>query len=193
MTDMGRALLLMPLVLFCGATFVLAGQEPRLTVADCQKCHVPEYEKVVTAGRAHRDMVDCLDCHASHRPLVRNNIPECRECHAGRPHAALIDCTACHAPAEQCGACHDVHQPLVWTDGATALNHCQFCHARAYEEFQAGSSRHNQLSCALCHPGHREIQACSDCHGLPHSAGTHQQFPNCATCHNTAHQLNESL
>lgn len=186
-------ILFLLLVLNCRAKFVLANEGPQLTVEDCQKCHMSEYEKVAQGGRAHRQMVDCLDCHANHRPLNRNNIPECKDCHAGRPHAALLDCTACHAPVDKCDSCHDVHQPLAETDGQTALSHCQFCHASATEQLQASSSRHNQLSCTLCHPVHRKVQACSECHGLPHSLGIHQRFTACSTCHNTAHNLNESI
>jgi tRNA(Ile2) C34 agmatinyltransferase TiaS len=47
------------------------------------------------------------------------------------------------------------------------------------------------LSCAFCHFEHRDIKACDDCHGRPHSKGTHNMF-KCNVCHGMAHDLNKS-
>jgi hypothetical protein len=35
------------------------------------------------------------------------------------------------------------------------------------------------------------VPACSDCHDLPHAEGIHAKFPQCGSCHNTAHDLNK--
>jgi hypothetical protein len=159
-----------------------------LTVEDCGKCHTHEYQLITARGRAHKVKVTCLECHAGHRPLSADNIPECSDCHGRRPHAEMIDCSSCHGQKENCRACHQVHQPLARTDGKTALAHCRVCHPRAFELLQATTTKHHDLSCGYCHREHRKIPQCSDCHGLPHSAGTHKIF-RCNNCHGIAHDL----
>lgn len=170
-----------------GATQVAAA----LTVADCQKCHDREWRQISSAGMAHKEQVNCLDCHKSHRPRSANNIPVCSDCHGDAPHKSMVDCSTCHPKIVSCKACHQVHQPLARTDGETALQHCRVCHPNAYELLSVSKSKHHDLSCATCHPQHREIRMCTDCHGQPHPQGTHKRFPQCVTCHNVAHDLNK--
>lgn len=163
--------------------------EAALNLVDCQKCHVREYQQIALNGTAHKEQVSCFDCHENHRPQVANNIPECNECHGNAPHQGMADCLSCHGKKVNCSACHMVHQPLVWSGGDTALQHCNVCHSRAVELLRVSVSKHRSLSCTFCHSKHRDIQRCSDCHGLPHPQGTHAMFPQCATCHNIAHDL----
>jgi len=159
-----------------------------LTVGDCGKCHTREYQLIAARGMAHKEQVTCLDCHGGHRPMSADNIPECGDCHGSRPHEDMIDCSSCHERKENCRACHQVHQPLARTDGKTALAHCVACHPEASALLKANSTKHHDLSCGFCHSAHRRIPNCSDCHGLPHSEGTHQLF-RCNDCHGIAHDL----
>lgn len=180
------------LCLLTGLSFLTLGgaqAETALSVEDCQKCHYQETQQIALKGRSHKNKVTCLECHENHRPKVTNNIPECRNCHEDSPHEGIIDCSSCHNRKKNCMACHMPHQPLVWADSETALLHCKTCHSRASELLKASSSKHNTLSCTYCHKEHRDIQKCSDCHGLPHPEGTHKMFSQCATCHNVAHDL----
>lgn len=171
-------------------TLGTAQAEAALTVEDCRKCHDREWQQISSQGMAHKEKVNCQDCHKSHRPLSANNIPACSDCHGDAPHGSMVDCSTCHQRKETCKACHQVHQPLARTDGETALQHCKVCHPSAYELLTASKSKHHDLSCAACHPKHREIRMCGDCHGQPHPQGTHKMFPQCVTCHNIAHDLN---
>jgi len=159
-----------------------------LTVEDCGKCHSQEYQQITSRGLSHKTKVTCLDCHEGHRPLSADNIPECSNCHGKRPHVAMVDCSSCHGREGNCKACHQVHQPLARTDGKIAAAHCVSCHPRAYELLKANTTKHHDLSCGFCHGEHRKIPQCSDCHGLPHSAGTHKIF-RCNNCHSIAHDL----
>jgi len=159
-----------------------------LTVEDCGKCHTREYQLMTARGMAHKEKVTCLDCHEGHRPISAASIPECGDCHGSSPHASMIDCSSCHERQENCKACHLVHQPLARTDGKTALAHCVVCHPRASELLVANTTKHHELNCGFCHSEHRKISACRDCHGLPHSEGTHKIF-RCNDCHSIAHDL----
>lgn len=164
-----------------------------LTVEDCRKCHAAISQQVAAHGRGHRDAVSCRDCHKSHRPLVESNIPECSECHGHRPHLQITDCSACHPRKDDCGSCHQPHEPLASTTGEIALLHCRVCHSEAYELLQRSTSKHRELSCSYCHAKHRQVPDCSECHGLPHTEGTHDMFPQCMICHSLAHDLSEQL
>ncbi len=163
--------------------------EAALTLVDCQKCHDREYQQIASEGTAHKEQVTCFDCHENHRPHVADNIPECKDCHGITPHQGMTDCLSCHDRKENCTACHMAHQPLVWPGGEPALLHCKVCHSRESELLKTNVSKHHNLSCIFCHRKHRAIQSCSDCHGRPHPEGTHEMFPQCATCHNIAHDL----
>jgi len=184
---------LINLFLLQGLIFLTLGAtavEAALSIEDCQKCHDRECQQIASKGMAHKEMLTCLECHESHRPKAINNIPECNNCHGDSPHESIIDCSGCHKRKKNCKACHMAHQPFVWSDSKVALLHCKACHPRASQLLMASASQHHTLSCTFCHTEHREIQKCSDCHGQPHPEGTHQLFPQCATCHNVAHDLN---
>lgn len=165
-----------------------AQSTPRLTLADCEKCHLDQTRQIAAGGRAHRDQMTCLDCHVGHPPPEIDNIPACTNCHVASPHTEMVDCTGCHQRTQNCRVCHQVHQPMSWTDAATAQLHCRSCHAEAVALIQTSKSKHQSLACTFCHPMHRRIQECSDCHGLPHAKGTHDMFA-CQVCHNRAHEL----
>jgi hypothetical protein len=171
-------------------TLGLAPVGAALTIEDCQKCHEPERQQIALKGMAHKEKVSCLDCHLNHRPQVADNIPECGNCHEISPHEGIADCASCHKSKQNCKACHMAHQPFVWPAGAAAALHCSVCHPEASELLKNSPTEHHNLSCTFCHSEHRNIQTCSGCHGLPHSAGTHKMFPQCVACHNVAHDLN---
>lgn len=172
---------------FCSGLFPV---EASLKEEDCKICHDLEYQKIIQKGADHRDKLTCFDCHPGHPPKIRNNIPDCTDCHDSSPHRKMADCSSCHPKKNNCSACHDVHQPLAFTDKAIALRHCQVCHPQVYQKWKNTQSKHGKLKCSYCHLEHRMVQTCSDCHGKPHAEGTHNLFPECATCHHGAHSLN---
>src|SRR3954462_9997100 len=69
---------------------------PSLTSDDCIKCHSTEPADIAQAGGKHKTDVSCNECHTSHRPTSKNNIPECSNCHTGKPHYELKNCLGCH-------------------------------------------------------------------------------------------------
>ena len=179
------------LILLCLFFALLAiRSEAALTLEDCQKCHKLEFQQITANGMGHLSQVTCIDCHASHRPRVANNVPACQNCHEKKPHEKMTDCSRCHPGNDKCIPCHNPHQPLARTDGDTAVNHCQVCHPEAVKLMAASSSKHRDLACGFCHTLHRKIQGCRICHGTPHPEGTRKMFPQCALCHGSAHNLN---
>jgi len=171
-------------------TLATSPVEAALTVEDCGKCHFQQYRQIAESGKSHRSKVTCLDCHENHRPRVKNNIPNCRDCHGDIPHEGKIDCSACHKKKMNCNVCHLVHRPFAWPGNESALRHCRLCHPGPFNLLQASTSKHRALECADCHLEHGYLPRCSDCHGRPHGEGTHGMFPQCSICHNTAHNLN---
>lgn len=147
----------------------------KLSTDDCNKCHEVQPAEIAAAGAAHKDKINCLDCHTGHRPVSQNNIPACSLCHSGSDHYTLNDCMGCHNP----------HQPLAVVLKGELKAECLTCHTEQNAQLVAHPSKHTEVSCNFCHAEkHGVIPACSECHE-PHSADMVQN--DCAVCHQ-AHQ-----
>lgn len=146
--------------------------------AECLTCHTEQNEQLVANPSKHTE-VACNLCHAD----THGNIPECSVCH--EPHAETMT-------QNDCGTCHDVHQPLVLEYPDTTQNIlCAACHDTAYSLLTASNTKHRDVACVTCHANkHKTVPACSDCHDLPHAEGIHAKFPECGSCHSIAHDLN---
>ncbi|WP_429884359.1 cytochrome C [Geoalkalibacter halelectricus] len=146
-------------------------------VNECLTCHMPIGQQLAAYPSAHKD-VACNFCHAD----THGYIPDCMQCH--RPHFA-------QQTNADCASCHGAHKPLnVVYDDKLADVHCAACHNVAKDELLANPSKHQGLACVACHQEkHKMVPLCADCHGAPHAPGIHARFPDCGSCHNTAHDL----
>lgn len=146
-----------------------------LSVSDCTKCHKTQSNDIDTAGAAHDKKINCIDCHASHRPISENNIPLCSQCHEGKAHYSLEDCLRCHDP----------HRPLDVVLEGELKAECLTCHTKQNEQLTANPSMHSEEACNFCHAEkHRVIPPCTECHEA-HSEDMTQN--DCSVCH-AAHQ-----
>ncbi len=142
-----------------------------LTNSDCQKCH-PQVKKTIEMhGGAHRDKVQCGDCHAEHPPWGENVLPDCHQCHSGTAHFALEACLQCHA---------NPHAPLDLVFSSDMTDPCLTCHSVKGVEFKMYISKHAEVPCSRCHYKHGYIPVCTDCHS-PHLDS--QRNEDCVGCH----------
>ncbi len=169
----------------------------------CNECHNPHQPLEVTLTGELK--MECLTCHSQQgeemdaNPSVHSQV-SCNYCHADT-HGYTPDCMTCHAShspemaVTDCATCHAAHQPTLLEYPATTANDlCAACHATAFNELQATTTKHSTTNCVDCHVNqHATIASCTDCHGEPHAAGIHSKFPNCGDCHNTAHDLDNLL
>ncbi len=161
------------LLLFCfftfSATTLLAAST--LSEDDCAKCHEQQPTQIKADGAAHKEQINCIDCHVGHKPVSPSNIPTCAQCHEGGQHYALDNCMTCHNP----------HQPLKVTLTGELKAECLTCHTAQNEQLIANPSMHTEVSCNYCHADtHGNIPECAQCHD-PHSEEMGQN--DCATCH----------
>lgn len=176
---MNRVLQMVPVLilgtlLLAGGRCVAGTELPvgSMTVSDCAKCHPQITAVLLEAGAAHRDSVDCLDCHRGHPPRDLEIIPSCSACHQGSPHFDR------HTP---CLACHrDPHRPLEIVPAREALDACFDCHPGVRESFASAPSLHARFACSSCHESHGQAFPCQECH-QPHAWGAEPQ--NCRGCH----------
>jgi predicted CXXCH cytochrome family protein len=156
----------------------------------CQTCHVDKAGYVSPATQLrqfpskHSEKA-CSFCHDVHRKK-----PECTQCH--KPHAEFM-------AAKDCLTCHKPHQPKNVTYPATVGNSfCGACHKKPAALIAATETRHAKVACVQCHKDkHKMVPKCLDCHkdgggavAMKHPAGIMKKFPNCLTCHNHPHDLN---
>lgn len=132
----------------------------------CSACHISQLEEFSTHPGRHRD-VKCIYCH----PVHRQKMP-CINCHA--PHSkelTYIDCFNCH-PA---------HKPQVveYPENISRSN-CAVCHGVQNDTLESGKTKHNSLNCSFCHPLHKQIPNCKDCHD-PHTPSMTNE--DCIGCH----------
>ncbi len=170
-----------------------------LTSDDCIKCHAVPPADIAKAGGGHK-VISCQDCHAGHRPLSKDNIPQCNQCHMGKSHYELKGCLTCHK---------NPHTPLAIMFTGQLTEPCLTCHKGQIEQLKTHKSKHTALTCTNCHDVHRKLPECLKCH-KPHSAdmanadckGCHKAHmpavvtyasdiasKNCAACHKTAYDL----
>lgn len=144
---------------------------PKLSAGDCVKCHSIQPADVDAKGGKHKT-VSCQDCHSSHRPASKNNIPACNQCHQGKSHFELKGCLSCHT---------NPHTPLSITFGPNLTEPCLTCHTPQIKQLRENQSRHTAFFCTTCHGStHRLIPACTQCH-KPHSADMTKA--DCKKCH----------
>ncbi len=148
-----------------------AADKSGLAAEDCAKCHAGPPADIAAAGGKHKTDVTCLDCHASHRPAVKNNIPPCSNCHDGKDHYKLKDCLGCHK---------NPHKPLNIVLSAKVTEPCLSCHKDQIKQLKEYPSKHSNLFCTSCHDVHRKVPECVKCH-KPHSAEMVQA--DCKKCH----------
>jgi predicted CXXCH cytochrome family protein len=165
-------------VLFICAVFLVINASAKnvsaagLAVDDCIKCHEQQPREIETAGSAHKDKTNCIECHAGHRPTSQKNIPVCSQCHEGSDHYALENCLRCH---------QNPHEPLNIVLKGELKAECLTCHTEQNAQMVANPSKHAEASCNFCHADkHGVIPACSECHE-PHTAEMVQT--DCVTCH----------
>lgn len=142
----------------------------------CYICH-PEVDREI---KTHVTQHTELYCHSCHHTRHRY-IPRCMECH--RPHTSDMtqaDCLACH-PA------HKVLQVVYPED--IPSERCAGCHRNAYDTLEQRKSKHTAVGCAKCHPKHRMIMRCRECHPEPHTDAMTDRFRICGTCHGAAHTV----
>jgi hypothetical protein len=166
----------------------------------CAQCHTnPHAPKTQMAMTADFAKV-CGDCHAKVGQELQANPSkhtkvQCAQCHAQK-HGYIPACMQCHKPHsqgqtnEECLACHPAHNPLKIAYPETTKNPvCGGCHSEIYDKVSKTASKHGQVACAKCHPKHRYIPKCEECHGKPHGEVVLKKFPNCLQCHVDVHDL----
>ena len=143
-----------------------------LSTDDCAKCHPTEPVTIEADGEKHATEVTCFDCHVGHPPIGEVVIPECSTCHEGTAHYSLDNCSECHS---------NTHAPLKIKTEGDITGPCLSCHVQQGEEMEAAPSAHKDQSCTSCHPAHKQIPECMECHE-PH---TEEQATNadCLSCH----------
>jgi len=174
--------------------------KPHYKLSGCLSCHRnPHTPKVITFGR---DLTDpCLACHTQQIAKLKANPSKhtklnCSFCHD--VHRKIPQCVQCHKShsadigADDCKKCHQAHMPTVITYGNDTPNKlCAACHGKVNSMLSASKAKHGKFLCVSCHQNkHKAIPNCQECHGSPHPAGIMNKFPDCHTCHNIAHDLN---
>lgn len=145
----------------------------------CGLCHSKEGNEIKNYPSKHTTDVTCADCHAE----KHGHIPECSVCHESHSPAAEL-------ATRDCMACHPVHKPTSISYSEETLSTiCAGCHGEAYDLLQKKETKHTVVKCAECHPAHKEIPACSRCHGEPHPKTMMIDVTKCGDCHGIAHDL----
>ena len=157
------------------AAGAVPGQAVALKGDDCAKCHEQQPKDIEAAGGKHKTEISCQDCHASHRPAKKNNIPQCSDCHDGCDHYKLPNCLGCHK---------NPHTPKNISFDKKQTAPCLTCHKEQIAQLKEFPSKHTQLACSFCHDVHGKKPACTECH-KPHAET--MTATDCATCHK-AHQ-----
>lgn len=173
-------------------------------VQKCADCHADPHRPVVAIPDPSNIELQCRPCHTQVAQIVIKNPSkhteeDCSSCHS-ESHGRIPDCSECHenhSPmvtmnSPECLACHPVHEPLqIAYSGEIEKNLvCAGCHDVPFEDLKTHHTRHSELACAECHPTHKELMACQDCHGdAPHNPAIHKKYPVCADCHSIAHDL----
>ena len=147
--------------------------------ASCSLCHSKEGNEIKDYPSGHTTEVACADCHAERHGFI----PECSACHES--HSPEVELATA-----DCMACHPVHKPTRISYGEeTVSTICAGCHEVAYDLLQKKETKHTSVGCAECHPVHKEIPACSTCHGQPHPKTMMTDVTKCGDCHGIAHDL----
>lgn len=172
------------------------------SVLKCLECHINPHQPLLSIPTPAELEGRCQLCHAKvaaslQAELSKHSEQECSSCHSDK-HGRIPQCAECHEnhspmaalETPDCLACHPVHTPLKISYPITqAKEVCAGCHEQAYQLLQESQTKHSALTCAKCHPAHRQLPACQDCHGKPHSTVIHNKFTQCGDCHGIAHKI----
>ena len=132
-------------VLFCaGSASADTAVQAALANDDCAKCHSGPPADLAAAGGKHKE-VGCTGCHTGHRPAVKNNIPQCNQCHTGKPHFELKGCLGCHK---------NPHTPRKISFAGNVTDACLTCHTQQIAQLREHKSKHSALYCSTCHNVH---------------------------------------
>lgn len=165
----------------------------------CTQCHAPHAPKTQIAVNAETAKT-CADCHGKVAQTLqqapsKHTKVACATCHHSK-HGLIPSCMTCHKPhaAKQtdkdCLACHPAHTPLVIKYPENTPNEvCGGCHSAVFNKIHNSLSKHGQVGCAQCHPQHKKIPKCEECHGKPHGEVVLKKFPDCLACHVDVHDL----
>ncbi len=166
----------------------------------CTKCHDPHSPKKVDFSHLKSVRKICLGCHANVGKTMKRHPSfhaklQCNKCHP--IHGEYKSCLKCHKGHSKdmkygdCLRCHIPHypKPPVFAKKVPSKL-CGSCHQKEYKAQLTDKSKHARLQCIYCHTRrHRVIRKCETCHGKPHDAPLHRNFPNCLKCHNDPHHL----
>lgn len=166
-----RAIFVSVMLVCSLAVAAFAADKPVLGVADCAKCHAAPPADIAANGGAHKTSINCQDCHSGHRPMVKNNIPQCSQCHSGKAHYNLANCMRCHT---------NPHTPKIIKLANNITEECLTCHTSQITKLKQVKSKHSALACSFCHNVHGKIPQCTQCH-KPHSAD--MLATDCKKCH----------
>lgn len=168
-----KTLIMAAMLMGTTALVAVAADAPKsaLTSNDCVKCHTNPPADVAANGGAHKTAVSCQDCHAGHRPAVKNNVPQCSQCHSGKPHYKLANCQRCH---------NNPHTPKIIKLANNITEECVSCHSPQIVQLKQNPSKHTKLACSFCHNIHGKIPLCTQCH-KPH--GNEMGSADCKRCH----------
>lgn len=147
---------------------------------NCRICHSKVGESLTQYKSKHTE-VECSSCHSQ----KHGRKPECSECHQSHSPAVQMG-------TKECLSCHPVHTPLnIAYSGDIANNAiCAGCHNVPFEQLASNKTKHSALACAKCHPKHKQLMACQQCHGqTPHNPAIHAKYPKCGSCHDIAHNI----
>ncbi len=153
------------------AVCAYAADRPMLSSADCIKCHYSQPADIAANGGAHKTSVTCQDCHTGHRPAIKNNIPQCSQCHTDKSHYKLANCLRCHT---------NPHTPKIIKLANNITDECLTCHTQQIAKLRQVPSKHSKLACSFCHNVHGKKPLCTQCH-KPHSADI--TATECKKCH----------
>jgi hypothetical protein len=159
---------------------VVAIPDPSTMESQCKACHGKVAQSLAQNPSKHTTE-HCSSCHSQ----KHGRIPVCEECHEN--HSPMVTMST-----PECLSCHPVHIPLQITYSDAVSNNaiCAGCHKKPFDLLKTRQTKHSPLACAACHPGHKQILACQECHGAaPHNASIHKKYPKCGDCHSIAHDL----
>ncbi|MCK4937724.1 MAG: hypothetical protein KAR85_03860 [Methanosarcinales archaeon] len=160
-----------------------------IQLQDCKDCHDEHAPMGITISLDLES--SCSLCHPkqieefSDHPS-RHGDMKCGYCH--QTHGQIEACTNCHAPHSKgliyndCLNCHPAHMPLDinYSRISVPLEQCAICHEGAGTALEQSNTEHTSLECAYCHPVHKQIPECMDCH-TPHDSD--MTISDCQGCH----------
>ncbi|WP_303722007.1 cytochrome c3 family protein [Malonomonas rubra] len=140
----------------------------------CVDCHAEVADYFEESGAAHRQNLQCTDCHQKHPPAT-DVAPKCSSCHDSGDNS--------HFAVENCQQCHDPHSPKVgdFSQVGSVRSICGSCHSDVIDEMNENPTAHQgALDCTQCHEAHDHLPACLDCH---EGHGEDMEGVDCSQCH----------